>query len=101
MYYDLPNPKKNFFSKSSRPPNPNRTEARPTPKLTSIASSTSTNHLTLTPRKYPDLQGPPSKVSLNFVKLKGAARYKNGSPIKKGYPFQVQGLFKQSLRVIR
>lgn len=80
-------PKK--FSKSSLAPNPNRTEAHPTPKLTSVVSPACTNHLTLTPRKYADLQWPPFKVSLDFVKSKGTARYKNGSFITKGHPFQV------------
>lgn len=90
MYYALPNPKK-IFSKSSQPPNSNRTEAHPTPKLASIVSSTPTNHLTLTPRKYSDLLESASKVSLDFVKLKRGSLLQKRAPHSKGVPLSGSG----------
>lgn len=66
-----PTPQK-FFSKSFQPPNPNRIEAHPSPKLRSIVSSTLTNHRTMSLRELLDFSRLLSKVSLDFVKSKGA-----------------------------
>jgi len=97
MYFDSLNPKKIFFTKSSRAPNPNRTKAHPTPKLASIASSTSKSHLTLTSKKCKNGQARLLREVFGFVKcaaFSGKVRtpYRGGSPLQKRIAHARHGL---------